>query len=157
MIGVLTGSAHLLDGLFKRQPRDLLVVEMRDQVVGHQAGLRGRRIVDRRDDLDDAVLHRHFDAETAEFTARLHLHVAEILRAHVGRMRVERRQHAVDRVFDQLRVVGLFDVVGADALKHVAEQIELAIKFGVLRRRRRKCLRDIQNSCGACQARHQQE
>ncbi len=32
--------------------------------------------------------------------------------------------------FDQLEVIGLFDVVGPDPLEHVAEQIELRIDFG---------------------------
>ena len=45
-------------------------------------------------------------------------------------MRVERGQHAVDRRLDQLRVVRLLDIVGADALEHVAEQIELAVGVG---------------------------
>ncbi len=32
--------------------------------------------------------------------------------------------------FDQLRVVGLFDIVGAHALEHVAEQVELPVGIG---------------------------
>ena len=54
------------------------------------------------DHLDHAVLHRDFDAEPAEFAAGLHLHVAEMLRIEIGRMRIERGQHAVDRRLDQL-------------------------------------------------------
>ena len=42
------------------------------------AGLGGGRIVDRRDDLDQPVLHRDLDAEAAELAARLDLHVAEV-------------------------------------------------------------------------------
>ena len=85
------------------------------------------RVVDRRDHLDQAVFHRDFDAETAEFAAGLHLHVAEALGVHVARMRIEAGQHAADGGFDQLAVVGLLDVVAAHPLEHVAEQIELAI------------------------------
>ena len=33
--------------------------------------------------------------------------------------------------FDQHRVVGLLDIIGADALEHVAEQIELSVELGV--------------------------
>src|SRR5260221_5095655 len=40
-------------------------------VVGHDAGLRRRRIVDRGDDLDQPVFHRDLDAEPAELTAGL--------------------------------------------------------------------------------------
>src|SRR6185369_3824947 len=79
---------------------------------------------------DQAFFHRDFDAETAELAARLHLHVAEALGVHVARMRIEPGQHAVDRGFDQLGVVRLLDVVGAHALEHVAEQVELAIGVG---------------------------
>ena len=42
-------------------------------------------------------------------------------------MRVEPGQHAVDRVLDQLAVVDRFDIFGADALEHVAEQVEQPI------------------------------
>ena len=72
----------------------------------------GRRIVDRRDHLDQAVFHGDLDAEAAELAAGLHLHVAEALGIHVARMRIEAGQHAVDRGFDQLAVVGLLDIVG---------------------------------------------
>ncbi len=51
----------------------------------------------------------------------------KLLRVHVARMRIETGEHAVDRRFDQLGVVRLLDIVGAHALEHVAEQIELAI------------------------------
>ena len=42
-------------------------------------------------------------------------------------MRVERGQHAVDGGLDELPVVGLLDIIGADALEDVAEEIELPI------------------------------
>jgi hypothetical protein len=65
--------------------------------------------------------------EPAELAPRLHLHVAEALGVHEARMGVERGQHAVDRRLDQLGVVRHLDVIGADALEDVAEQIELAV------------------------------
>src|SRR5437763_12874428 len=64
-----------------------------------------------------------------------HLHVAQAVRIHVTRMRIEAGQHAVDRRFDELAVVRLFHVSGAHTLEHVAEQI----KFPVSVRRRRTC------------------
>ena len=127
LILVLTGPAHLVDGLVEGQALHGFVVEIGDDVVGHDAGLGRRRVVDRRDHLDQAVFHRDFDAEAAELAAGLHLHVAEALGVHVARMRIEAGQHAADGGFDQLAVVGLLDIVAADALEHVAEQIELAI------------------------------
>ena len=94
------------------------------------AGLGGRRIVDGRDDLEDVVLHRDLDAEAAELALGLDLHVLEALGVHVARMRIERGEHAVDGRFDQLAVVGLLDIVGAHALEHVAEQVELLVSVG---------------------------
>ena len=123
-------AAHLLDRLVQREALHLLVVEMGDDVVRHDAGLGGGRLVDRGDDLHEAVFHGDFDAEAAELAARLHLHVAEALRVHVARMRIEPVEHAVDRLLDQLGVVRLLDVVGAHALEHVAEQIELPVGVG---------------------------
>ena len=92
---------------------------------GCDPGLGGRRVVDRRDDLDQAVLHRDLDAEAAELAAGLHLHVAVFLGVEIARMRVERGQHAVDRRLDQLLVADLLDIFGAHPLEHVAEQLEL--------------------------------
>ena len=118
---------HLVDGLLQRKPLDRVAVDLRDQIARQDAGLRRRRIVDRRDYLDQAILHRDLDAEPAELAGGGLLHVAPRLVVHVARMRIERGDHAVDRALDQLGVVGLFDVVGPDPLEHVAEQIELRI------------------------------
>ena len=49
------------------------------------------------------------------------LHVAEGFRRHVARMGIERGQHAVDRRFDQFRVLGLLDIVRANPLEYVAK------------------------------------
>ena len=100
-------AAHLVDGLVQRHALDFGAVDLGDQVVGHDAGALGGRIVDGRDHLDHAVLHRHFDAEPAEFAAGLDAHVLELLLVHVARMRIERGQHAVDRRLDHLALVGL--------------------------------------------------
>jgi hypothetical protein len=51
-------------------------------------------------------------------------------------MRVERHEHAVDRGFDQLGVLRFLDIVGAHALQHLAEQIELPVNLRVGRRGR---------------------
>src|SRR6266446_3408306 len=149
-LGVLR-PAHLLDRLVEGEPLHRLVIEVRDDVVGHDPGLGCRRVVDRGDDLDQAILHGDFDAEAAELAPGLHLHVAEALGIHVARMRIEPGQHAVDRRFDQLAVVGLFHVVGAHALEHIAEQAELAIGVGG----GRLCTRPIEHDARlGCDQRH---
>src|SRR6516165_8443742 len=63
-------------------------VEMGDDVVGHDAGLGCRRVVDWGDDLDQAVLHGDLDAEAAEFAPGLHLHVGNTC----GACHLDRRQ-----------------------------------------------------------------
>jgi hypothetical protein len=118
-------AAHLLDRLAEREAGDRLVVDVGDQVAGLDPGLEGRGLVDRGDDLHEAVLHRDLDPEPAELAPRLHLHVAVAVGVEVARVRVERAQHPVDGRLDQLLVRGLLDVLGADALEHVAEQLQV--------------------------------
>jgi len=94
--------AHLLDRLVQREALHGFVVEIGDDIVGHDAGLRCRRVIDRRDHLDQPIFHRDFDAEPAELAAGLHLHVTKTLGVHVTRMRIEACQHAGDRGLDEL-------------------------------------------------------
>ena len=94
----------------------------------------GGRVVDRRDDLDEAVFLRDLDAETAELALGLGPHVLEALGVKVARMRIERRQHAVDRGLDELLLVGLLDIVGAHLVENVAEQAEMLVGVGAMRR-----------------------
>jgi hypothetical protein len=83
--------------------------------------------VDGRDNFHKAVFGGDFDAEAAEFTAGLHLHVFEIARVHITGMRIEMRDHAVDRGIDQFFIFHFADVIRADAFERVAEKIELTI------------------------------
>src|SRR5262245_8176664 len=136
--------AHLLDRLVEGEPVHRLVVEMRDDIVGQDAGLGRRGFVDRGHDLDQAVLHCDLNAEAAELAAGLHLHVAEALGIHVARMRIEPGQHAVDRRLDELAVVGLLHIVGAHPLEHIAEQAELPIPV----RDRRLGARAVEHDAG---------
>ena len=123
-------AAHLVDGLVQVEALDGLAVDLGDDVVGEDAGAGGGRLVDRGDDLDEAVFHRDLDAEAAELAAGLHLHVAEALGIHVARMRIEGGQHAVDGRFDQLGLFGLLDVIRSDLLEDVAEKAELPVRIG---------------------------
>ena len=107
-------AAHFLDGLIQGQSLDALVVNAGDQIARHDAGARGRRVVDRRHDLDEAVFLRDLDAETAELAFGLGPHILEALGVEVAGMRIERGQHAVDGGLDHFLFVGLFDVIGAN-------------------------------------------
>ena len=68
-------AAHLVDGLVQGHALHVLAVDGGDEVAGQDAGARGRGVVDRRHDLDQAVFLHDLDAEAAEGAARLHLHV----------------------------------------------------------------------------------
>ena len=123
-------AAHLVDRVVQAQPLHGLAVERQDQVARLDAGAAGRRVVDRADHLDEAVVLRHLDAEAAELAAGLHLHVAERLGVHVVAVRVEAGEHAVDGVLDQVAVVHRLDIVGAHPLEHVAEQGQQPVGLG---------------------------
>ena len=87
---------------------------------------------------------RDLDAEAAELAAGLHLHVAVVFGRHVGGVRVERGEHAVDGTLDHRAFVGLLDVVLADTFEDFAEQIDLAVDVRVLGRGGLQ-IRDVQD------------
>ena len=94
----LRRPAHLVDRLLQREALDGRVVDAGDEVARHESGAGGRRVVDRAHDLDEAVLHHDLEPEAAEFLA-LHagLEILQRLGVEIGRMRIERGEHAVDR------------------------------------------------------------
>ena len=66
-------AAHALDGIVQTHALDQLVIELEDQIAGLDPGAVGRRVLDRRNDFDEAILHTDLDAQAAEFalSARL--------------------------------------------------------------------------------------
>jgi len=104
------------------------------------------------------VLRGDLDAETAVFAGGLRLHVLEVFRVEIGRVRVERGEHAVDRGFHGLVGVELGDVVGLGFRQNVSEQVELLGDFGLLgglvRRdgKRRNANGRCQQACSASRA-----
>ena len=147
-------AAHLVDGVIQGHALDFRAVDLGDQVVGHDAGARRRRIVDGRHHLDDAVLHGDFYPQAAEFAPRLDTHVLELLGVHEARMRIERHQHAVDRRLDHLGFIGLFHIIGANTVEHVAKQVKLLVGIGVRGRSRRP--EGMPEQGGGNRARHNQ-
>src|SRR5262249_15904153 len=103
---------------------------MGDDVTRQDAGAEGGSIVDRRHHLDEAVLHRDLDPQSAELALGLDLHILEVLGAQIARVGIERGQHAVDGGFDQLLVAYFLDIVRPHPLEYFAKQIELTIGVG---------------------------
>ena len=126
-------AAHLLDRLIEGQALHRLAIDLGDEITRLHAGLGRGRVIHRRHDLDQSILHGDFDAETAKLAFGLDLHVLVFLGIHIARMRIQRGQHAVDGGFDQFVILGRLDIGRAHALEHFAEQVELFI--GVDRRR----------------------
>ncbi len=116
---------HLLDRLGQAHAHHRLAVDVGDHVAGLDASPERRRVVDRRNDLDQAVLHRDLDAQPAELALGLDLHVAIALGVEIARMWIKGGEHAVDRGLDQRLVGHLLDIFAAHAFEHVAEQLEL--------------------------------
>jgi hypothetical protein len=71
LIGVLIAPRIFSTASFELQAANLFAIDLGDIVAGEHAGLGGRRVVDRRDDLDEFVFHRDLDAEAAELTLGL--------------------------------------------------------------------------------------
>jgi hypothetical protein len=65
----IDGPAHLLKRLVEGHALGRRVVEMRDDVIGHDASLGGRCVADRKQHLEETILHRDLDAEAAELAA----------------------------------------------------------------------------------------
>ncbi len=93
-----------------------------------------RRLINRGDDLHDTVFLGDLDPQPAILAFGLLAHLLEVARIQEARMRVERRQHPVDRAFQKLLVVHLLDILGAHALEDVHQLVELAIGLGIVRR-----------------------
>ena len=134
---------------------DLLVIESGNDIVTHHPRFGCRRILDGRYHLEQAVLHRNLKTKAAELAACLNLHVAEALWIEIRRMWIERRQHAVDGVFNQLLIIGLFDIVRTHMLKHVAEKSNLTIQLRIAVRGRWAPRQAHHCGTGSDQAQHQ--
>ena len=71
--GRVDPTAHLLDRLTERHADDLLTVKLGDEIVGQNAGMCRRRVIERRDHFENAVLHRQLEADAAKFATALGL------------------------------------------------------------------------------------
>ncbi len=111
-------AAHALDGVGQRQPLDERVVDLEDEVAGLDSRPVGRRVLDRRDDLDQTVFHADLDTDAAELALRSYLQVLERVGIKVARVGVEVREHAADGMGDQLLVFDRLDIAALDRVEH---------------------------------------
>src|SRR5581483_4756689 len=95
---------------------DRLAVGLDDAVAGFDPGDRGRRAVDRGDDLRHPLLDRDFDADPAELAARSRDQLAVLALRHVIGMRVELVQHALQRTVYQRCWLDRHDIAFLDLL-----------------------------------------
>jgi hypothetical protein len=61
------GPAHFLERLAEGHALGRLVVNMRDDVIGQDASLGGRPVLDRRQHLEETILHLDPEADAAEW------------------------------------------------------------------------------------------
>src|SRR5690606_3514623 len=128
--GRLGRAAHQLDRFVQRHALGGGVVDLDDQVARHDAGARGRGVLDGRDDLDEAVFGADLDAQAAELALRGGLHFTEGVGIQVRGVRIQVRHHAGNGVVDEGLVVDRLDVVVLDGGEHVAELTELVERQG---------------------------
>ena len=100
------------DGLGERHVDGRFVVDLGDAIAALEAGARGGRRLDRLDDGEMALADADHDAEAAELAAGREAHLVVDLGLEQLRVRVERREQAVDRgVFDGAHVAALVHVL----------------------------------------------
>ena len=129
-------AAHQCGGLVRRHAADRLVVDAGDQVARTNAGAKGGRVFDRRNDLDESVFRTAFNADAGKASGDLFLQVAVVALVEIRRVRVEARHHAFDRSGQELVVLDRFDVFLLDLPEHFGKESEL-----IERQRRRWRLR----------------
>src|SRR5262249_55964400 len=80
-----------------------------------------------RHDRQHVVAQRDLDAETAEASGGLHLHLAVALRIEEGRVRIEPAQRALDGVVNQVLGRNLVHVLVLDDREHLREEPKLLV------------------------------
>ena len=124
-------AAHLVDRFVEVEAVKQFAVDVGDIVAGLDPGLVGGRVLGRGDNLDRAVLDGDRQADPAVIAVRGGLQLAVVAALHVGAVRVERGQHAVDGALDQGVVVDRVDVGRAHLVEHVHERVQFLHGVGV--------------------------
>ena len=126
--------AQKINGILQIHFLGRVAVDPQNLVAGQNAGLGRGRIFHRRDNGEQAALHRHFDAETVEPAPGVILHVLEVVRIHELTVWVERREHAFHRGVNQVVVAGLvaIHVILPEQLDRFGENRNLRIPTVVI-------------------------
>ena len=111
-------AAHALHGIAQRQPLHHRLVDLGDQVIRLEPGAVGRRALDRRDHLHQAVFLRDLDADAHETARRAFAEFLERLLVEILGVRIQPGDHAGNGVADQLLLVDRFDVIALDHAEH---------------------------------------
>ena len=122
-------AAQLVDRLRHGDVAGVLALDFHDAVARHDAGLVGRGILHRGEHGEVAVLNVDVHADTAELAFGI-VHEMRIPgRRHELAVRVEHADHAPQRAVHEVLVRQLvaIDVILADALEHVDEQVEVGV------------------------------
>src|SRR3990172_1906240 len=123
--GGLGLAAHAFYRIIEAHAFHRRVVDLDDGGAGLQAGAERRRILDRGDDLDEAVFHADLDPQATKFALGADLKLAERIGVQIGRMRVKVGEHAVDRAADELLVLHRLDVARLDGSEHLGKSAQL--------------------------------
>ena len=120
-------APHALHGVGELHVLGHEAVDLHDPVGGMEASPMGGRALDGRHDRQHVVAQRDLDAETAEASGGLHLHLAVALRIEEGRVRIEPAQRALDGVVDQVLGRNLVHVLVLDDREHLREKPKLLV------------------------------
>src|SRR6266571_669579 len=118
-------AAHALHRIVEAHALHRGVVQLDDEIAGLQPRPESRCVLDRRDHLDESVLHADLDAQAAELALGADLKLAERFLVQVGRMRIEPGEHAADRFGDELLVLDRLDIVVFDRAEHLGKGAQL--------------------------------
>src|SRR4029453_6287180 len=115
-------AAHAVDRIAEVLDVARPVVDGEDAIAGEHAGFVRGRVLDRVDDLDDAVFERDLDADAGVFARGADADLVELLRVEIRRVRIQVRHQTADRRFDELLIGDALDVLATHVLQHFGEQ-----------------------------------
>ena len=117
-------AAHAGDRRGNIRPH-VAAIDLRDEIAGTQSGTRGRRALDRVQDLHGRILGGDLDPDARIRAHRAQANFLELVVVQECRMRIETGDHAAHRILEQLVIIDVIDVVALHALEYLGEQVRL--------------------------------